>query len=95
MFLLEQNTTKNGRVDEKIAEQLEFKAKNNNEKYKVEGIRNSIIYAKKSEAGHLLGFYYLVSLKGYPEDKSTWELISTVQYLQKLVSIFHKNYPIN
>ena len=48
-------------MDEKIAEQLEFKAGGNNEEYEMEGICNSAVYAKKSEAGYLLGFYYLVS----------------------------------
>ena len=36
----------------------EFDA-SDNEEYKVEGIRDSAVYARKSE-NHLLGFYYLV-----------------------------------
>ena len=50
-----------GRVDEKKAEQLKFEAGGNNEEYKVESICDSAVYARESEASHLLGFYYLVS----------------------------------
>ena len=38
--------------------QLKFEA-SNNEKYKINGIWNSAVYAKES-ARQLLGFYYLV-----------------------------------
>ena len=93
MSLLEQNTTRKGRVDEKTVEQLEFEAGGDNKEYEVEGIHDSAVYAKESEAGHLLGLYYLVSWKGYPEDKSTWEPASAVQHLRKLVSTFHKDHP--
>ena len=58
-------------MDEKIAEQLEFKAGGNNKEYDVEDICNSAIYARESEAGYLPGLYYLVSWKGYHEDEST------------------------
>ena len=51
IFLLEQNTTRKRRVDEKTAEQLEFKAGGNHEKYEVEGICNSAVYTRESEAG--------------------------------------------
>ena len=91
--LLEQDTTKKGRVDEKTAEQLEFEAGGDNEEYEVEGIRNSAVYARESEVGHLPGLYYLVSWKGYPKDESTWEPASAVQHLRKLVSTFHKDHP--
>ena len=59
LSLLEQDPTRKGPVDENVANQVKFKA-NNNEKYKVEGIQDSVVYEKKSENGHLLGFYYLV-----------------------------------
>ena len=58
-------------MDEKTAEQLELEAGSNNKEYKVEGIRDSAVYARKSEADHLLSLYYLVSWKGYPKNKST------------------------
>ena len=70
MSLLEQDSTKKGRVDKKIAEQLEFEASGNKKEYKVKGIYNSAVYARESEAGHLPGLYYLVSWKGYPKDES-------------------------
>ena len=37
--------------------------------YKVEAICNSVVYARES-AGHLPGFYYLVSWKSYLEEKN-------------------------
>ena len=40
--------------------QLEFKV-DEDAKYKMEAIWDSAVYAKESEAGHLLGFYYLIS----------------------------------
>ena len=59
MSLLEQNTIKKKRVDKKIAEQLEFG--NDNKKYKVKDICNSIIYVTESKIGYSSGFYYLIS----------------------------------
>ena len=58
MRLLEQNTTKKERVYKKITE-LEFETGNSQE-YKVEAIRNSVVYANKAES-HLPGLYYLVA----------------------------------
>lgn len=49
--------SKKGRID-KMTIQLEFLACNN-DKYKVEEIRDNAIYAKKLE-NHLLRLYYLV-----------------------------------
>ena len=70
--------------------QLEFKA-GNNKKYKIDGTQDSAIYAKELTIGQLLGLYYLVSQKGYPEEKNTWEPASAIQYLQRLVTAYHKN----
>ena len=89
MSLLEQDTTRKGRVDEN-AFQLEFE-ENNDEEYEVEGIWDSAIYAKESEVGHLPGLYYLVSWKSYTKEESTWELASAVQHLRKLLSNFHRD----
>ena len=50
----------------------------NDEEYKVEGICDSMLYAKESEAGHLLGLYYLLSWKSYPNNKSTCKPASIV-----------------
>ena len=70
MFLLEQDITRKGQVDEKIAEQLEFKASGNNKKYEVKGICDRKIYARELEVGYLLGLYYLVSWKSYPKNEN-------------------------
>ena len=61
--------------------------------YKVEVIRDSIVYARESESGLLSGFYYLVSWKGYPEEENTREPASAVQHPKKLISSFHKDHP--
>ena len=57
VLLLEQDTTKKEQV-EKVPE---LNAGDNNEKYKVEVIWNSAVYANKLESGHLPGLYYLVA----------------------------------
>ena len=44
-----------GRVDKKTVEQLEFKAGGNNEEYKIEGICNSVVYARELKTDHLPG----------------------------------------
>ncbi len=60
MSLLEQDTTRKGRVDEKTT-QLEFEAGDGDgEEFEFEGIQDSAVYVGESE-GHLLGLYYLVS----------------------------------
>ena len=71
MSLLEQNITRKGQVNEKIVKQLEFKAGGNNKEYEVESICDSAIYARESKAGYLLGLYYLISWKSFPEDENT------------------------
>lgn len=61
MSLLEQDTTKRGQIDEKLAN-LDFDQEldaGNNKEYKIESIRNSIVYTKEAQ-GQLLGFYYLI-----------------------------------
>ena len=58
-------------MDEEVR-QMEFDAGDNESgKYKVEAIRNSVVYAKESESGHLPGLYYLISWKEYPEEENT------------------------
>ena len=60
MSLLEQNNTKKGRVDKEVR-QMKFDAGNNDSReYKVEAIWDSTVYARESELGYLLNFYYLV-----------------------------------
>ena len=70
MSPLEQDTTKKGRVDKEVR-QIEFDTDDDGEEYKVEAIWDSTVYTRESESGHLSGFYYLVSWKGYPEEKNT------------------------
>ena len=91
--LLEQDTTRKGRVDEEVR-QMEFDAGDDESgEYEVEAIRDSAVYARESKSGHLPGLYYLVSWKGYSEEENTWELASAVQHLRKLISLFHKDHP--
>ena len=89
MSLLEQDTTRKERV-KKVPE---LDAGDNSEEYEVEAIRDSAVYAMESESGHLPRLYYLVAWKGYPEEKNTWEPVSAVQHLGKLISSFHKDHP--
>ena len=89
--MLEQDTTRKERVHEENTEELD--AGDDNGEYEVEAIRDSAVYARESESGHLPGLYYLVSWKGYPEEENTWEPASAVQHLRKLISSFHKDHP--
>ena len=69
--LLEQDTTRKGRVDEKVR-QMKFDAGDNESReYEVEAIWDSTLYARESESGYLPGLYYLVLWKGYPEEENT------------------------
>ena len=88
--LLEQDTTRKGRVDKNATE---LDAGEDNGEYKVEAIWDSAVYAKESESDHLPGLYYLVSWKDYLEEKNTWEPALGIQYLRKLISSFHKDHP--
>ena len=89
--MLEQNNTKKKQIDENVTE-LDAGDDEGGE-YKVEAIRDSSVYARKSESGHLPGLYYLISWKGYLKEENTWEPYSAVQYLRKLISLFHKDHP--
>ena len=62
--LLEQNITRKEWVD-KMVRQMEFDAGNRNEKYEVEAIRDSAVYAQELKSGHLLRLYYLIFWKYY------------------------------
>ena len=92
MSLVEQDTTRKGRVDEE-ARQIKFDAGDDKSgEYEVEAIWDSAIYARESKSGHLPGLYYLVSWKRYPKEENTWKLASAVQHLRKLISSFHKGH---
>lgn len=62
----------------------------NKKEYEIKRIWDSTVYTKKSVVDHLPGLYFW---KSYPKKENTWKPISIVQYLQKLLSIFHKNNP--
>ena len=68
MLLLEQDTTRKGRVD-KDATKLDA-GNNKSEEYKIEAICDSAVYIRES-ANHLPGLYYLVFWKNYLEEKNT------------------------
>ena len=68
MSLLEQNTTRKGRVD---SENVELDANDKNGEYEVKAIWDSEVYARESESGHLPGLYYLISWKRYLKEKDT------------------------
>ena len=91
MSLLEQDTTRKGRVDENDAAEMDA-GDNEDGEYKVEAIRDSTVYARESESGHLPELYYLVSWKGYPEKENTWEPALAIQHFRKLISSFHKDH---
>ena len=76
MSLLKQDTTKMRRVDENATKP--DASNNDSGEYKVEVIRDSAVYARKSVSGHLPGLYYLVFWKRYPEEENTWEPASAV-----------------
>ena len=88
--LLEQATTRKGRVDD---ENVELDVSDKNGEYEVEAIWDSEVYAKESELSHLPGLYYLVSWKEYLKEENTCEPASVVQHLRKLISSFHKDHP--
>ena len=57
MLLLEWNTIRKKQVNENVTK---LNTDKDSGKYKVEEIRNSIVYIRKLESGHLPGLYYLV-----------------------------------
>ena len=90
MSLLEQDTTRKRQVEDNVM-QLEFEVGDDPE-YKVKAIRNSAVYARKLEAEHLLGLYYLISWKSYSKEENTWEPALAVQHFWKLVMTLHAGY---
>lgn len=70
MSLLELDIIKQGQVG-KTMSRLKFENNNNSEKYKVEIIYDSKVYAKKSDNDHhLSNFYYFVLQKDYPKEEN-------------------------
>ena len=73
--MLEQDIDKKERMDKKVIK-VDFET-GNREEYKIKAIWDSAVYTRESE-GYLLGLYYLVAWKIYPEEKNTWEPILAV-----------------
>ncbi len=71
--------------------ELELEAGGNKE-YEIKAIMDSAVYGQQAN-DQMLGFYYLVLWKGYPEEENTWEPSSAVIHLQKLINTFHKEHP--
>ena len=69
MLLLEQDTTRKGRIDKNVTELAELDAGEDSNEYKVKAICDCVVYARES-AGHLPGLYYWVSWKDYPEKEN-------------------------
>ena len=78
MSLLEQDTTRKGRVDENVTK---LDAGDNSGEYKVKAIQDNAVYAKEADR-HLPGLYYLMAWKGYLKEENTWEPASTIMYLR-------------
>ena len=70
--------------------QLKFEAGDNKE-YEVNSIQDSAVYVKESIIDQLLGLYYLILWKGYPEKENTWKPALAIQHLRKFVTADHKN----
>ena len=67
--LLEQDSTKKGRVSKKVPDY--DAGDKDSEEYELEVIWESVVYANKLESGYLPGLYYLIAWKGYPEKENT------------------------
>lgn len=89
---LEQDITRKRQVDKATSQMGSNNREGESGEYKVKTICNSTVYTKESEGGHLSELYYLISWKSYSKEKNTWEPTSTIQHLQRLVTIFHKKY---
>ena len=68
--LLEQDTTRKGRVDENDVAELDA-GDNEGDEYKIEVFCDSAVYARESKTGYLPRLYYLFSWKDYPKEENT------------------------
>lgn len=79
---LEKNTTRREEADHKMKQlQLKFED-DNSEKFEVEGIQNSAVYAQESEDGQPPGLYYFIHWKNTPNSKDTWERYAGIKHLR-------------
>ncbi len=60
--------------------ELEFETGGDKE-YEVKAIIDSMVSGQQANNNQMLGLYYLILWKGYPEKKNTWEPSSAVIYL--------------
>ena len=72
--------------------ELEFEARDNKE-YEVKAIINNAVYGKQANNDKMLGIYYFILWKDYPEEENTWEPLLAVIHLRKLINTFHKEHP--
>ena len=72
--------------------ELEFEAVDN-KKYEIKVIIDSMMFNQQANNNQMPGFYYLVLWKNYPEEENTWEPLSAVIYLRKLINTFYKKHP--
>ncbi len=91
MSLLEKDTTRRGRVDDEGFAKLDA-GEDDNKEYEVKAIKDSAVYSREA-ARQLPGLYYLISWKGYPGKKDTYEPALAVLHLRKMISNFHKEHP--
>ena len=79
--LLEQDVTRKEAVDQKIADQLEFKEGELPEQ-EVDSIMNSMVFAEKAVDGRLPELYYLIHGKGRIHAEDTWEPVEGIAHLR-------------
>lgn len=78
---------------DKTSSQLRLEGNGKGNKYAVEVIQDSVVYAKESKTiDHLPDFYYQVLQNNYLETKNTWKSVSDIQYFQRLINAFYKKY---
>ncbi len=72
MSLLEHDTTRKGRVDNKAMPEpeKEFEARDNKE-FEVKAIIGNAVYGQQANNSQMPGLYYFVSWKGYSKEENT------------------------
>ena len=83
-----------GQVDKALPEpkkELEFEA-GDHKQYKVKAIIDSAVYGQQTN-NKILGFYYHILQKGYPEEENSQKPSLAIIYPRKLINTFHKEHP--
>ena len=81
VLLLEKDVTKKEVVDQKIANQLEFKEGKQLEQ-EVDSIIDSMVFAEEAIDNRPPGLYYLIYWKSETHVEDTWEPVEEVFHLQ-------------